>query len=319
MKNRLFVSYGGVLIGGLYGLIIRIFFDKHIDDLVDLFSITFVWIVPMVVALTPLVFAPRELLKNWSFRMSRPILSVLTFFIFCYISQLEDIICLIIISIPFLLVAAMTGVILGELIIQYRNKRGILFSVFLLPFLTGVIEPHFPTPTEVVETRSSVVINNTKETVWKNIIRVPEIRSSEYKKGFLNFAGIPRPLFAELDKDTLGGNRIGHFEGGLAFREKIIKWEKNSAITFDIKIVPSASSRTIFERHMLNGKHFEFLNATYQLKELNENQTELSLTTTYRLTTKINVYGKQWGQWMLSDFQDRLMNVVKSRCERKPV
>ncbi|MFN8888870.1 MAG: hypothetical protein ACK5WF_15515, partial [Cyclobacteriaceae bacterium] len=191
MKNRIFVNYGGVLIGGLYGLAMRIFFDMHLGDLVDLFSITFVWIVPMVIGLIPLVFATHEQLKGWSFRMSRPILSVLTFFIFCYSTQLEDIICLIIISFPFLLVAAGTGVILGELIIQYRKKRGILFSVFLLPFLTGVIEPTFTTPAEIVETRSSVVIDADHEKIWDNIVRVPEIRSAEYKKGFLNRAGIP--------------------------------------------------------------------------------------------------------------------------------
>ncbi|NOS94598.1 MAG: hypothetical protein HOP30_22025 [Cyclobacteriaceae bacterium] len=315
MKNRFFVNYGGIIVGGLYGLILRIFLDKSIENLVDLFSITFVWIAPMVVALTPLLFATREQLKEWSFRMSRPILSVLTFFVFCYITRLEDIICLIIIAIPFLLVAAITGVILGGLILQYRKNRGILFSVFLLPLITGVIEPNFPSPTEVVETRSSVVINTSKVKVWESIVRVPEIKTSEYTKGFLNFAGVPRPLYAELDKDTLGGNRRGHFEGGLTFKEKIINWEKNKAITFDIRIVPSTSNKSIFERHMLNGQHFEFLNATYQLKELNESQTELSLITTYRLTTKINFYGKFCGHWMLTDFQERLMAVVKNRCE----
>jgi hypothetical protein len=316
MKNRIFVNYGGVLIGGLYGLAMRIFFDMHLGDLVDLFSITFVWIVPMVIGLIPLVFATHEQLKGWSFRMSRPILSVLTFFIFCYITRLEDIICLIIIAFPFLIVAGGTGVILGELIIQYRKKRGILFSVFLLPFLTGVIEPTFTTPAEVVETRSSVVIDADHKKIWDNIVRVPEIRSTEYEKGFLNRAGIPRPLYAELDKDTLGGNRVGHFEGGLAFQEKIIQWEKNKEVTFNIKIIPSANSTTIFERHMLHGQHVEFLNTTYLLTVQGDGKIELSLITKYQLTTKINFYGKLWGHLMLTDFQERLLAVIKSRCEK---
>ncbi|MFN8890265.1 MAG: hypothetical protein ACK5WF_22600, partial [Cyclobacteriaceae bacterium] len=118
------------------------------------------------------------------------------------------------------------------------------------------------------------------------------------------------------DKDTLGGNRVGHFEGGLAFQEKIIRWEKNKEVTFNIKIIPSANSTTIFERHMLHGQHVEFLNATYLLTEQGDGKIELSLITKYQLTTKINFYGKLWGHFMLTDFQERLLAVIKSRCEK---
>jgi hypothetical protein len=87
-------------------------------------------------------------------------------------------------------------------------------------------------------------------------------------------------------------------------------------VTFDIKIIPSTTKRTIFERHMLNGKHFKFMNATYTLKEIENGNIELYLTTKYQLDTKINLYGEFWGQHLLTDFQDRLINVIKNRCEK---
>ena len=31
---------------------------------------------------------------------------------------------------------------------------------------------------------------------------------------------------------------------------------------------------------------------------------------------KINLYGEFWGQHLLTDFQDRLINVIKNRCEK---
>ncbi|MFT3704711.1 MAG: hypothetical protein QM802_20265 [Agriterribacter sp.] len=74
----------------------------------------------------------------------------------------------------------------------------------------------------------------------------------EYNKGFLNYAGIPRPLFAELDKDTVGAKRIGHFEGGLMFEEKVTSWKRNQEkIAFDITVVPSSIRETVFDQHIL--------------------------------------------------------------------
>lgn len=285
-------------------------------DFADLFSITFVWILPIIVGLTPLMFSPKEDLQSIGFRIFWPVFSVLIFFILCYGTGLEDIICILIISIPFVIVAAVSGVIFGGIILRYRKKRGIIYSIILLPILTGIVEPKFPTPTKLYETTSSIIIHANTSTIWENIVRVDTIGDTEYTKGFFNYAGIPRPLFAELDKDTLGGTRIGHFEGGLEFQERIIHWEKDKSVTFDIEIIPSKENKTIFERHMLDGEHFKFLNATYKLTELNNGHTELQLTTKYQLDTKVNFYGEFWGQKLLTDFQDRLVKVIKTRCEK---
>lgn len=320
MLKKYYSKFGGILIGGLYGLLMRIVFGAGFKnsgfDFADLFSITFIWVVPIIIGLTPLMFSTKENLENIPYRVFKPFLSVLTFFILCFWTGHEDIICILIISIPFILVAGMAGAIFGGTVVRYRKKKGILYSIFILPFITGIIEPNFPTPIEKFETTSTIIINAGKSEIWKNIVRVDKIEEVEYKKGLFNYAGIPRPLFAELDKDTLDGTRIGHFEGGLKFQENIINWDKNNAVTFDIKIIPSTTNRTIFERHMLNGEHFKFMNATYKLKEIENGQTELQLTTKYQLDTKINFYGEFWGQQLLTDFQDRLINVIKNRCEK---
>ncbi len=306
----------GIFIGGLYGLLMRYIFGISYDvDFADLFSITFVWILPIIVGLTPLLFAPKEDLHDLEIRISRPILSVLAFFILCYWTGQEDIICILIISLPFLIVAGTSGIILGGLVLRYRQRKGILYSLFFIPLLTGLIEPTIETPSEKYVTSTSIIIKAGKSEVWKNIVRVNNIQNEEYQKGFFNLAGIPRPLYAELDKDTIDGNRIGHFEGGLKFQEKIKLWDKENLVTFQIEIIPSESKRTIFEKHMLNGEHFKFLSASYSLNQISSDKTELLLTTNYQLNTKINFYGEFWGEQLLTDFQERLLKVIKSRCE----
>jgi hypothetical protein len=126
---------------------------------------------------------------------------------------------------------------------------------------------------------------------------------------------VPRPLYAELDKDTVGAIRTGHFEGGLKFIEKVSVWERNSKILFDITVDDSSIGTSVFDNHILKGGHFRFISACYELKPLGDNQTELSLTSCYELDTKVNAYAAWWGQTLMDDFQGRLLVTLKKRCD----
>jgi hypothetical protein len=315
-----FISkYGGIIAGAVYGVAMRLLFNVAFDgdiDFTDLFSITFVWIVPVIIGVMPMLFAGKEQLSRMTYTFGTPVLSVFLFFLFCFITRLEDIICLVIIAIPFVLGAGVGGLIAAAIILKYRKRKGILYSVFLLPFLSGLIEEQVPTPSKSFEVITAVVINSTPDKIWENVVRVKQIDESEYNKGFFNYAGIPRPLFAELDKDTIGATRTGHFEGGLLFKETVTHWQRNEQVSFDITVIPSSIRSTIFDQHILKGQHFRFLNASYSLRRLNHAQTELILSSSYRLDTKINFYGSWWGNQLLTDFQERLLAVIKKRCDK---
>lgn len=139
----------------------------------------------------------------------------------------------------------------------------------------------------------------------------------EYNSGFFNSIGIPRPIRATVDHKALGGRRIGNFEGGLMFIETITEYDENKKVSFNIKIDPSTVRQKVFDQHVLNGNYFNFVKATYELTELKNGQVKLSLSSSYQLTSTINFYGKFWGDIILTDFQDRLLNVIESRCQTK--
>jgi hypothetical protein len=313
-------KYGGVIIGSLYGLAMRFLFEIGLKfDFADLFSVTFIWIVPIIIGITPMLFATDEQLASPRYRLTLPALTVCLFFLICFITRLEDILCIAIIAIPFILSAAIGGLIFAEILQKYKkNKKNITYSIFFIPILAGLAESELPTPTNVYEIKTTVVIENTPDNIWENIIRVKLINESEYQKGFFNYAGIPRPLFAELDKDTIGATRIGHFEGGLTFQETVSTWERNQQIAFNIKIIPASIRKTIFDQHILKGNHFKFLQASYQLKPIDSQKTTLILASSYQLDSKINGYGSFWGNQLLTDFQQRLLDVIQKRCEAHP-
>jgi hypothetical protein len=76
MLKKYYSKFGGILIGGLYGLLMRIVFGSDFKgDFSDLFSVTFIWVVPIIVGLTPLIFSTKENLDNMTHRIFKPILA----------------------------------------------------------------------------------------------------------------------------------------------------------------------------------------------------------------------------------------------------
>jgi hypothetical protein len=317
MKD-VFKKYSGIIFGAVYALTLRLVFNiRAIDESFSLFSVTFIWVTPVIIGLIPLFYANKEQLGNWGYRIFSPIWTVVIFFLLCFLTRIEDLICLWVILIPYMLGAVTVGLIAGEIIQRIKAKRGTLYSIILLPFIISPIEQQFTMPTNSYSVVTSVIINAAPETIWENIIRVKQIDENEYTKGFFNYAGIPKPLFAELNKDTLKATRIGHFEGGLKFEEKVTSWDRNKKIAFDITVVPSSIRQTVFDQHILRGNNFKFLNAEYKLKPLPNGQTELILSSSYELTTNINSYASFCGNQLLTDFQERLLKVIKARCVKK--
>ena len=209
--------------------------------------------------------------------------------------------------------ALIVGLIAGEIIQRIKNRNGKFYSILLIPFIASPIEQQLQTPTNLYSVSTIVIINARPDFIWQNIIRVRRINEAEYRKGFFNYAGIPRPLYAELDKDTIGATRVGYFEGGLKFIEKVSVWNKNKEISFDIKVVPSTIRETVFDQHILKGDHFKFLNATYQLSELPNGQTEVTLRSSYKLKTNINSYAAFCGNQLLTDFSKEIIKSDKRK------
>lgn len=320
MTRKLTSKYLGVLTGALYGLILRYFFSVGLENpfsFTDLFSVTFIWIVPVMIGITPMFFATNDQLGSRHYRAFTPILANLVFFIFCFVTRIEDLLCIIIIALPFMIGAMLGGFIFGALILIFRERKGIMYSVLLLPFLAGAIEEQLKVPSGIYEVKNTVMINTNKDSIWNNVIRVKEIKDQEYSKGIFNYAGIPRPLYAELDKNGAGGNRVGHFEGGLTFKETVNDWDPGKKVSFSIKMVPSTIRQTVFDQHVLKGKHFKFIGASYELTSISNNRTLLTLSSSYQLDTRINYYASAWGNLLLSDFQQRLLEVVRQRCENE--
>lgn len=304
----------GVVIGIGYGLITRLVWGQQMA----LASLTYLFLIPAVLGVIPLVLANEAQVRSYLYIIFLPWITVLSLFVTMWVLRIESLICLIILGAPFLVLGTIGGLIFRLVILHQRSKKNVLPAIafMLLPVLIAPVEYAVKSPSDVFSVTSEVVINAGTDEVWRSIVRVPEISESEYHRGIFNYLGIPRPIEAELKAEEPGALRKGHFEGGLTFVEHIIDWQPHRKVTFDIVVDPDTIAERVFDQHVLKGNYFNFVEAGYEIEPLNESHLRLRLTSRYRLTSKVNFYGKFWGDIILADFQERLLDVIKRRCDR---
>lgn len=304
----------GVLIGIVYGLVTRIVWGQQMA----LASLTYLFLIPAVLGVIPFIFANEAQVRSYLYIIFIPWVTVLAFFLTMWMLRIESLICLIILGAPFFVLGTVGALIFRLVLLHDRAKKNRMPAVafMLLPVLLAPIEHAVNSPSEVYSVTSGVVINARPADVWNNIVRVPEISESDYRSGPFNYLGIPRPIEAELMDERPGALRKGRFEGGLTFIEHIIDWQPHSKVTFDIVVDPDTIADRVFDQHVLKGNYFNFVEAGYEIEPVGNEQVRLRLTSRYRLTSKVNFYGKFWGDIFLTDFQDRLLDVIKRRCDR---
>ncbi len=299
----------GVLIGAAYGIITRVVFGER----ATLASITYLFLNPAILGIVPLVFANDDQIRSYRNIIFIPWITIATFFLTTVLVGMEEFICLLVLAGPFFILGTI-GALIVRLIMIRRQKNKMLALMFL-PFIFSPVEEEFKSPSEIYRVESEVLISASRAAVWDNIVEVRAIRKEEYSPGVFNWLGIPRPLSATVSGKEKGATRIGNFDGGLRFVETLSDYEPASRVSFSIVVDPASVGPRVFDQHVLNGNYFTFVEASYELMETDGGQIRLKLTSSYQLTSKVNFYGKFWGDMILKDFQDRLLNVIEKRCE----
>ena len=312
-------KYIGIILGALYGLGVRFLLNPRdhsasgIYDYYNIYTISFIWILPIAISIIPILFAKNEILESKWKLFVFPFLSVLLFFIFTLSSGIEDWLCILIIAFPFLLVAGVVGLILGPIIKNRKSNK--LYSIVLLPFILSPIESVIPNKAEHFKVESEIIIEADKQAIWENLIEVPEIKDNEYTKGFFNYIGVPRPIKSELEIINGKEYRIGYFSDKLKLYETISKVELLKFVEFNIHISESELRDLPTDKHLLKSNYFSFENISYKLREISPNKTKLILRCEYTLDSKMNGYANFWAEKIIKDFESRLLNSLKLKLE----
>lgn len=312
-------QYIGIILGALYGLAVRFLMNPQVHsleklyDYYNIYTISFIWVLPIIIAIIPILFAKEKILASPWKQFLYPVYSVLLFFIFTLSIGLEDWLCILILAFPFILTAGLVGISVGYLIKNKNSDK--LYAIVLIPFILSPIESSIPNTTEHFRIESDIIIASDKATIWKNLIEVPEIKDEEYQKGFFNYIGVPRPIKSELQYINGTEYRIGQFSDKLRLYETISKIEPLRYIEFNIHINKSELRNIPTDVHLLQSNYFKFKKIAYELEEIAPNSTKLILRCDYMLDSKMNGYANFWASKIIKDFESRLLKALKIKFE----
>lgn len=213
----------------------------------------------------------------------------------------EGYICLIIVS-PLIFLFLMLGILFGKIMFR-RNKNTLNISVFSSIAVLFTINVLTASPSVDVVT-DKVVIHASPEEVWKYVVSFPPIEDKpEY---WLFQIGLPNPVESTVEGNYLGASRKCIFSNGIVFDEKIVEYELNKKLTFDIVGQPD-------DPELLG--HLQLVKGQFLLQDNGDGTTTLIGKSWYDLRVKPSLYFDFWTRSILKNVHIRVLDHIKDLSE----
>lgn len=307
-------------LGVLYGLVCQIApRAPSFRDLYGVMSFGYVFILPLVIGALVVAAAEEQLRRSWWFRIFGSWPAVCLCLLVAVLVGWEGSICLIMAIVVMLPLATIGGVISGIVLSRIDRDRlhaSVLLPILFSPLASAYIESYLELPVIHRTAETAIDIAATPGDVWQEIIRVPKI--SEPIDGLFYRMGFPKPVQATLSHEGKGGVRRAEFEGGLLFIETITEWQPEQVLSFAIAADPSSVPVTTLDEHVVvGGRYFDVLEGTYRIERRDDGTTSLHLSSRFRISTRFNFYAGWWARLLMTDIQESILTVLKSRAEKR--
>ncbi|MET1256386.1 hypothetical protein [Aliikangiella maris] len=286
-------------------------------SLVKFMTVGILIFAPIAAGAITVFFATEEQAKSRKYLIWAPWGGLIFWSFFALLFKYETIICVIILSPLYAFLSSAGGLFCGWLRRNFCNRTFSSTStcVVLFPYLVLPLEGNLGTLTELIEAESSIRIEAPIEQVWSGIQEVPNISDKELIWTFSHSIGIPQPVSACLSRLEVGGLRDIKWQRGIHFEEYVTKIKENELLEYEVKVDPGSMAIKELDTHIVIGdQYFDVTHGAYTLQKV-EGATLLTLKTGYRISTKINFYGKFWASYVFDDFHSSVLNVIKNRVE----
>lgn len=319
----------------VYGLFMRLIFG--FNDAFKVMSGAFLCLVPFVFGFLSVWFSKPEKVESKVYAFFFPWLTTLFLLAATVLLAIEGTICWVMIYPFFAAAAGIGGLVARHFLMkkinppkhdddsqalddwdEIRKRNGLQVSILLLlPIAAGWLEGDRATSSRMCGMENSIEINAPAARIWDNVTRVRMISEAENRVGINHFLGMPRPLEAILDTAAVGGYRKAVFERGMVFHEKVTNYEAERLMKFTIDAKPEEIPPTAMDEHIVvGGDYFDVLTGEYLLESLGEGRFRLRLSSRFVVSTPFNFYSGWWAEWIMSDIQENILQVIRRRSER---
>lgn len=225
----------------------------------------------------------------------------------------EGALCLLM-AMPLALGIGAMGTVLGRRIALHdpRTPRNALLAVLVLP-VTAVMEADRPA-SAVREVRSSIIVNASAATVWRNVIAFPPLPEPS---DVVFRLGIAYPQRADIVGEGVGAIRYCRFSTG-DFVEPITAWEPGRRLAFDVRSQP----RPLQEWSPYDGVVAPHLDGyllskrgEFRLVALPDGRTRLEGSTWYETRLEPAGYWALFGDAIIGRIHHRVLDHVRRTSE----
>ena len=214
----------------------------------------------------------------------------------------EGTICLIIVS-PLIFAFVVTGAFIGKVMFKRRDQKMNISFVSLLLFIfiaDSVSDHHYENMVS-----DEIVIKATPDKIWKNVVAFEKIKQpNQY---WLFKLGMPSPMQTTVTANKLGAGRKCIFSNGYTFDEKIVAFEVNKNLTFDIVNQPQDPE--------IMG-HIDIDKGQFILKDNGDGTTTLIGNSWYKLHVFPIWYYDIWAESITRNVHLRVMDHIKLLSEK---
>lgn len=217
----------------------------------------------------------------------------------------EGVICLIIVS-PLLFAFVVIGAFSGRAMFKKNNNTlnlSIVTALIALFIMDGYSKHYY-----VNEVTDQVVIHAPVEKVWPYVVAYDRIK--EQPKYWLFKIGMPSPVQSTATGYYAGAGRKCIFSNGYTFDEKIVTYDVNHNLTFDITNQPRDPE--------IMG-HIDILRGQFLLHDNGNGTTTVTGNSWYRLYVFPAWYYDIWAKSITRNVHIRVMEHIKEICEQQNV
>lgn len=254
--------------------------------------------------------------RNITFKQSRnnAFLTLIIFSLGLLIFAIEGLIC-IAMAAPIAVLLTWLGSFFGhEIISKTPNSSAtvILIAMASIPAMAFIEKDQKPHLSSVV---TSIVIDASPETVWKNVIEFPEL---EEPSEFIFKTGIAYPIDARIEGSGVGAVRYCNFTTG-SFVEPVTVWDEPKLLKFSVEEQPKPMKEISFWDIDAPHLHDYFVSkqGQFKLTQLPNGQTKLEGTTWYYHNIKPAFYWKPWSNHIIHQIHERVLKHIKANSEGK--
>ncbi|MFL0796351.1 MAG: hypothetical protein K6L73_02540 [Cellvibrionaceae bacterium] len=319
------MKYRGPLIGFLMGTVYALicagvftFAERHSLQTLEFVSIAMIVGTPITVGVITVLYGSVEQAGSRFYRLLYPWLSVFGWSVISLVFAWETIICVVMLLPIYLPLASFGGAIGGYVRVNCckKTERGVVSCFSVLPLVLGLAEIPINEPTLHNTVVTTVFIDAPIDKVWKSLPSVKDIRKEELPWTLSHFLGIPRPVSAITEELKEGGVRDIWWEKGVHFQERITEIVEPELLAYEVLADQESMEVAELDTHIVVGdQYFEVESGQYSLIKL-DSGTQLTLRSSYRMTTNLNWYGKFWADWVLDDFHYSVLTLLRTRNEK---